>query len=189
LAENFEHRLGPTDVVSVAVYRAPEFSGSYRLDASGTIVMPLIGLVPAQGMTTTELANDLRQRLSGQYYVNPDVSVSLSESNSQQVVIDGSVSSPGQMPLIGRTTLMEVVARAGGASGNANMRRVLIFREIDGQRMVAAFDLAAIREAQAEDPEIFAQDIIIVDGSRTRQWYRDFLLTLPIVGLFRPFIY
>ena len=93
------------------------------------------------------------------------------------------------MPLIGRTTLMEAVARAGGATGSANMRRVLIFREIDGQRMVAAFDLAAIREAQAEDPEIFAQDIIIVDGSRTRQWYRDFLLTLPVIGLFRPFIY
>ena len=41
----------------------------------------------------------------------------------------------------------------------------------------------------ADDPEIFAQDIIIVDGSLTRQALRDFMMTLPIIGLFRPFLY
>ena len=54
---------------------------------------------------------------------------------------------------------------------------------------VAAFDLAAIREAQAEAPEGFAQDIINVDGSQTRQALRDFFQTLPIIGLFRPFFF
>jgi polysaccharide export outer membrane protein len=186
---NREHRLGPSDVVGVAVYRAPEFSGDYRVDAAGKIMMPLLGLVSVQGMTTTEMANDLHNRLSDRYYVNPDVSVTLKESNSQQITVDGSVGNPGQYSLVGRTTLMQAIARAGGVGPNSNLRRVVIFRTIEGQRMVAAFDLAAIREAQADDPELFAQDIIIVDGSESRQALRDFFMTLPLIGLFRPFIY
>jgi polysaccharide biosynthesis/export protein len=189
LAANRVQRLGPTDLLTIAVYRAPEFSGEYRVDTEGQIMMPLLGLVPVQGKTTAEVAQDLRTRLSQNFYVNPDVAVSLKESNSQRVVVDGSVSSPGHYPIMGRTTLMEAVARAGGASTNSNLRRVLIFRTIDGQRMVAGFDLAAIREAQAADPEVYPQDIIIVDGSQTRQAIRDIFLALPIVGLFRPFIY
>jgi polysaccharide biosynthesis/export protein len=185
---NRDHRLGPSDVVDVLVYRAPEFSGQFRVDDSGKIMMPLIGSFPVQGMTTTQLASDLRARLSKSYYVNPDVSVTLKESVSQQIVVDGSIGKPGAYPLSGRTTLMEAVARAGGVGPDSNLRRVVIFRTIKGERMVAAFDLAAIREARADDPEVFAEDIIIVDGSRTRQALRDFFMTLPIIGLFRPFI-
>jgi len=188
-AENRDHRLGPSDLVTVSVYRAPEFSGDYRVDAAGQIMVPLIGLMQVQGMTTIQLADTLRQQLSGRFYVNPDVSVALKESNSQRLAIDGSVNSPGVFPVVGRTTLMEAIARAGGATGGANLRRVVIFRQINGQRMVAAFDLHAIREAEAEDPLVFASDIIIVDGNQTRQVLRDVISTLPIVALFRPFIY
>lgn len=188
-AENREHHLGPSDLVTVSVYRAPEFSGDYRVDAAGNIMVPLLGLMQVQGMTTTQLADNLRQQLSGRYYVNPDVSVALKESNSQRVSIDGSVNSPGVYPVVGRTTLMEAIARAGGATGNANLRRIVIFRQINGQRHVAVFDLQAIREAQAEDPLIFASDIIVVDGNQTRQVLRDIIGTLPIISLFRPFIY
>ena len=188
-AENRDHHLGPSDLVTVSVYRAPEFSGEYRVDAAGNIMMPLLGLMQVQGMTTTQFADALRQQLSGRYYVNPDVSVALKESNSQRVSIDGSVASPGVYPVVGRTTLMEAVARAGGATGNANLRRIVIFRQINGQRHVAVFDLQAIREAQAEDPLVFASDIIVVDGNQTRQVLRDIIGTLPIISLFRPFIY
>jgi polysaccharide biosynthesis/export protein len=185
---NRDHQLGPSDLIAVTVYRAPEFSGEYRVDDSGKIMMPLIGMVPVQGKTTTQLASDLRTLLSKSYYVNPDVSVALKESLSQQIVVDGSIGKPGAYPLVGRTTLMQAVARAGGVGPDSNLRRVVVFRTINGERMAAAFDLAAIREARAKDPEIFAQDIIIVDGSRTRQALRDFFMTLPIIGLFRPFI-
>jgi polysaccharide export outer membrane protein len=187
--ENRDHRLGPSDLVTVSVFRAPEFTGDYRVDAAGQIMLPLIGLMQVQGMTTLELAARLREQIGGRYYVNPDVSVALKESNSQRFSIDGSVGSPGVYPVVGRTTLMEAVARAGGVAGNANLRRVVVFRQINGQRMAAAFDLQAIREAQMEDPLIFASDIIIVDGNQTRQALRDIISTLPIIGLFRPFFF
>jgi polysaccharide export outer membrane protein len=54
--------------------------------------------------------------------------------------------------------------------------------------MAAAFDLAAIRRAQAEDPLIYGNDVVIVDGSRARSILRDVLGTaLPIFAVFRPF--
>ncbi|WP_162806560.1 polysaccharide biosynthesis/export family protein [Sphingosinicella terrae] len=188
-ADPYDHRLGPTDLVGVAVYRAPEFTGDYRVDSAGNISLPLVGAVPVQGMTIEEASVILRERIGQTYYVNPDVSVVLKESTSQRLVVDGSVRSPGVYPVPGRVTLMEAVARAGGTTGAANLRRVVIFRQIEGQRHVAVFDLRQIQEAQTEDPLVYASDIIIVDGSQTRQVLRDVISTLPIVALFRPFIY
>ena len=184
-----DYRLGPSDLVAISVYRAPEVSGEYRVDGAGNLMIPLIGLRPVQGMTTTELAGALRKDLGAKYYVNPDISVALKESASQRFTIDGSVGAPGTYPVVGRTTLMQAVATARGASGGANLRRVVVFRQIDGQRMAAAFDLHAIREATMEDPVIYASDIIIVDGNETKQTLRDVISTLPIVALFRPFFY
>jgi polysaccharide biosynthesis/export protein len=187
--ESQNHRLGPSDLINVTVYRAPEVSGDYRVDGAGNIMMPLVGMRPVLGMTPLELAAALNKDLSKTYYVDPDVSVTVKEAASQRFTIDGSVGSPGTYPVTGRTTLMQAVAMAKGAGGGANLRRVVVFRQINGQRMAAAFDLVAIRQAKMTDPLIYASDIIVVDGSRTRQALRDVISTLPIVALFRPFIY
>jgi len=186
LAENPDYRLGPTDVVGVTVFRAPEVTGDYRVDESGHIQMPLIGPTRVQGMTTTELAASLRQSLGSRYYVDPDVTVTLREAGSQRITVDGSVNRPGVYPVPGPTTLMQAVAMASGATQDANLRRVVVFRQIDGQRMVAAFDLRAIRNAEMDDPAVYASDIIVVDGSQTRQMLRDIISTVPILALFRP---
>jgi polysaccharide biosynthesis/export protein len=187
--ETQNHRLGPSDLIHVTVYRAPEVSGEYRVDGAGNIMMPLVGVRSVLGMTPLELAAALNKDLSKTYYVDPDVSVTVKEAASQRFTIDGSVGAPGQYAVTGRTTLMQAMAMAKGASGAANLRRIVVFRQIEGQRMAAAFDLHQIRQGKMQDPLIYASDIIIVDGSRTRQALRDVISTLPIVALFRPFIY
>lgn len=186
-ASNSEYRLGPADVVSVAVYRAPELTGDYRVDAAGNLNLPLIGAIQVQGQSLTELTDTLRRNLGERYYVDPDVTVSLKEVGSQRVTVDGSVGAPGLYPLPGRATLMQVVAMARGITANANPRRVIVFRQIGGQRQVAGFDLSAIRSGNMEDPVIYGSDIIIVDGDETRQNWRDALSAIPIIALFRPF--
>ena len=181
-----DYRLGPSDVVTVTVFRAPEVTGDFRINEAGNLVMPLVGETRIQGMTTAEAAEALRQSLNQSFYRDPDVSVALKEAGSQRITIDGSVREPGVYPLLGRTTLMQAVAMARGATPEANLRRVVVFRQIDGQRMAAAFDLRDIRAAQMDDPVIYAQDIIVVDGSQTRQTLRDVISTVPILALFRP---
>lgn len=184
-----QHRLGPTDLIQVAVYRAPEVSGEFRIDGLGNITMPLIGAQHLQGMTPAEAATEIKQNLEGSFYVNPDVGVVVKEAVSQRFTVDGAVNSPGLYPVGPRTTLLQALAMADGASGGAKLGRIAIFRQIDGQRMAAAFDLRAIRAGEMEDPLVYASDVIVVDGNQTRQALRDVLLTLPILGLFRPLVY
>jgi polysaccharide export outer membrane protein len=109
---------------------------------------------------------------------------------SKTITVDGAVGLPGVFPIQGATTLVKAVATARGLTENANPRRVIVFRNIDGKRMAAQFDLQQIRRAEAPDPEIFGNDIVIVDGNTSRSAYREILGALPLVGLlnvFRPF--
>ena len=82
---------------------------------------------------------------------------------------------------------MQAVAQAGGATPEANLRRVAIFRQIDGKRQAAAFDLASIRRGEMEDPPVYAGDIVIVDGSSIKALQKTLLNSLPLVNMFMPF--
>lgn len=183
-----DHRLGPLDLVSINVYRAPEVTGDYRVDQLGNLTIPLLGQLPVMGLTTAELTNEVRRRLSASLYVNPDVSVALKETPGQTITVDGSVTNPGVYPVGQRTTLMQAIAMARGANSSANLRRVVVFRQIGGQRQAAGFDLQAIRMSRMEDPVLYPSDIVIVDGNDTRQTWRDVLSAIPILALFRPLI-
>lgn len=182
-----EYRLGPTDIIKVDVYRAQDLSGDLRVDEAGNVTMPLIGTVPAQGKTTLELAAAITSRLSEKYYENPIVNIALKEAAGQRITVDGAVNSPGVYPVLGKTTLMQAIAMAKGTNQNANLRKVVIFRTVNGQRMAAAFDLKSIRESEMQDPEVYGSDIVVVDGDGTRQVLRDMIQTVPILALFRPF--
>jgi polysaccharide export outer membrane protein len=82
---------------------------------------------------------------------------------------------------------MQVVAAAGGTSPEANARRVAIFRTIDGRRQAAGFDLTSIRRGEAPDPQVYAGDIVVIDGSSVKAAQREILNTLPFLAIFRPF--
>lgn len=180
-------RIGALDKVKVNVFQVPELSGEFQVDSSGVIDFPLIGNVRALGRSEAELRQELVRRLGEKYLKNPNVQVALSERTMQSVTVDGSVRDPGVFQLKGTTTLMKAVAMAKGASEDANIRRVVIFRTINGQRMAGAFDLAAIRRAEAEDPPVYGNDIVVVDGSRTQQVFRNIISAIPVLGVLRPY--
>jgi polysaccharide export outer membrane protein len=84
-------------------------------------------------------------------------------------------------------TLMQAVALAGGTSPDANARRVAIFRNIGGKRQAAAFDLTSIRRGEEKDPDIYAGDIVVIDGSSVKAVQKQLLNSLPILSIFKPF--
>ena len=100
------------------------------------------------------------------------------------VTIDGSVAKPGMYPVLGQLTLLQAIALSGGPTDNADPRRVIIFRQIEGKRNAAGFDLTAIREGKAEDPVVYGNDIVVVDGSEARRSYGEFLRSVPLLALF-----
>jgi polysaccharide export outer membrane protein len=164
----------------------PELAGSFVVDTAGNIEFPLIGTVQARGHTAAGLRQVMATRLD-RFVVRPNVNVVIEEAAERTITVDGSVQQPGIIPVRGSTTLVRAVASARGASEDANLKRVVVFRTINGQRMAAAFDLNAIRRGEAEDPVIHPNDVVIVDGSRARQTFRDALSVVPLLGIFRPF--
>jgi len=180
-------RIAPLDKLTINVFQVDSLSGEFQVDSAGISSFPLIGTVEAQGKTAPELAQVIAGRLGTKYLQNPNVQVSIKESLDQTVTVDGSVRQPGVYPLKGSTTLMRAVALARGTSEDANTNRVIVFRTIKGQRMAAAFDLSAIRRAGAEDPVIYGNDIVVVDGSRARSVFGYVLASIPLLSFFRPF--
>ena len=181
------YKIAPMDTLSVKVFKMPDLSGDYEVDLTGQVSLPLIGSVRAVDLTTTQLDEDLTRRLGEKYLENPDVSVGIKSSTRRNVTVDGAVNKSGSFAVNGPTTLLQAVAAAGGTNPDANPRRVAIFRSIGGKRQAAAFDLTSIRRGQAPDPQVYAGDIVVVDGSSVKAVQKQLLNSLPILSIFTPF--
>lgn len=180
------YKIAPLDTLTVKVFKMPDLSGDYEVDLTGQISLPLIGEVKAVDVTTAELDQRLTSRLGEKYLENPDVSVGVKSSTRRSVTVDGAVKAPGSFPITGTATLMQAVALSGGTTEEANARRVAIFRQINGKRQAAAFDLVKIRRGEAEDPPVFAGDIVVIDGSAIKAAQKRILNSLPILSIFNP---
>lgn len=181
------YRVGPYDSISIEVFGAPELSRELQADASGRISMPLVGVVEAGGKTTTEIATEVERRLSGSFVKNPQVTVNLKQTQSQVITVDGEVQQPGLYPVIGQMTLIRAIATAKGTTEDARQDDVVVFRTVAGQKMAAVYNLRAIRAGRYSDPEVFANDVIVVGEDGTRRLFRDVLTASP--ALITPLIY
>lgn len=177
----------PTDKLQVTVFQEPELSGEFQVDSMGRIDFPLLGPINVQGRTAEEASEMVRTRLAEKYLRDPKVQVAITEPAARTITVEGAVGRSGVFPIQGPTTLIQAVALAGGTGSGSNDARVLVFRTVEGERMAAAFDLDAIRRAEAEDPTIYGNDIIVVPDARGRAVWRDLLSTLPVLGMFRVF--
>ena len=70
-------RLGPNDRVRITVFGQPTLTGEYTLDGNGVLAFPLIGNVPANGSTTSELQQKIAGKLNPEYLINPSVSAEI----------------------------------------------------------------------------------------------------------------
>ena len=115
--------LGPNDAVSVVVYGQSEFNVSTRVKPDGTIVMPLIGKVQAEGKTVITLADEIGRRLvQGNFLKDPIVNIEITEHASSYVRVIGKVGSPGMVPLDRSNRLMDCMDKINRAQGRGTMR-------------------------------------------------------------------
>ncbi len=183
--------MGAFDILTIDVFGIDELKQrKVQVDASGRISFPLIGGIQAAGLTPVELARDIETQLRGEFIRDPQVTVNLDETVSQVITVDGQVSRPGLYPVVGRMTLIRAVARAGGTGEFAKLEDVVIQRNVDGQKYIAIYNLQAIRQGNYADPEVYANDIVIVGDSPNRRLFRDLisasgLITAPIVAILR----
>jgi len=127
-----EYTIGPGDVLKITVWGQDDLSKEYPVTLDGQVPFPLIGSVPAVGLTTTQFARRLRDLLEKDYLVNPQVIVAVSQYLSKKVHVLGEADKPGLFYLTGPTTLLEVLSKAGGVSKIAGKELVLVRAQAAG---------------------------------------------------------
>jgi polysaccharide export outer membrane protein len=171
-------------LIEIDVFQVDEFNRTVRVNSGGQISLPLIGVIQAGGSTVRELEEAIAARLKADFLQNPQVSVFVKEYTSQRITLEGAVRKPGIYPLSGRTTLLQAIATGGGLDQLANLQGVVIFRKVEGRKMAAVFDMKAIRSGQAEDPQVYGDDVIVVDQSGSKTALRRFVESIPAFSLF-----
>jgi polysaccharide export outer membrane protein len=152
--------LGPGDIVTVSVHGHPDLTTTLDIGGDGRIAVPLAGPVQVGGLSTaaaaTKVAAALRQ---GGFLNNPQVTVALTESRSQQVSVLGEVRSPGRYAIGAQLTLMDALALAGGITPSSGPVAYLLRRgkkgttrtELDLDKLARGQGDFAILELQPGD--------------------------------------
>lgn len=131
---NAEYKLSSGDVISITVFAEPDLSiEEIKLNETGSFSYPFIGEIKAQGLTASQLQDKIKQTLSGDYLVNPKVTVSILEY--RQFYISGEVKNPDGYPFQPGLTVRRAIALAGGLTERASERRITVIREIDPQKI------------------------------------------------------
>ena len=183
-----DYRIGAQDLLAISVFGVEELAKEVRVNSNGQISLPLIGGVMAGGKTIPELEAELARKYSDGFLQNPQVSVFVKEFTSQRVTLEGALKSPGIYPITGRTTLLQGIALAGGVDDKiADLGGIVLMRQVDGKWAVAVYDLRQVRKGLAEDPQLYGDDIIVVEQAGSKTLYRNIIESMPILGIFRWF--
>ena len=124
-------RVHPGDVVRMAVWREPDYTGEYPVDARGRVILPQLGTMLVTGRTTEWLADSLTatyRRLLN----NPSVSVTV----LMRVTVLGEVGRPGFVQADATMSVGDLISQAGGLTPLANRDKIQLLR--DGRVIVAA---------------------------------------------------
>src|SRR2546428_8757567 len=127
------YRIGPEDVLQVAVWKNEAMSRTVPVRPDGKISLPLLNDVQAAGLTALELREVLAKKLA-EYMPSPEVSVIVSDVRSFKVSVMGEVARPGRFELKSWTTVVDALALAGGFTQFATRSRIIILHP-DGATM------------------------------------------------------
>ena len=133
------YMIGPEDVLAVVFWREKDLSTDTAVRPDGMITVPLINDVHASGLTPEQLRERI-QAAAAKFVEDPTVTVVVKAINSRKVFITGMVAKQGQYPLPGPTTVMQLIATAGGLLEYADSKKILIMRTEGGQQVAKPFN-------------------------------------------------
>jgi len=158
-----EYRIGPEDVLNISVWKNDPMSRTVPVRPDGMISLPLLDDVRAAGLTPMQLRELLVQKLA-EYVPSPSVSVIVSEVRSFKVSVLGEVNRPARYELKSRTTVLDVIALAGGFNQFAARTRIIIIRQEGDKRQRLLFNYNKVVAGGADDENYYLQpnDIVLV---------------------------
>jgi len=130
--------IGRDDVLDITVWQSPDLTKSVTVFSDGAIEYPLLGNIPAAGLSTADLEKTLREKLAQGYVKDPQVSVTIKEYNSKKVLVFGEVAKPGLYKLKGEVPLLELLFMVGGVNSSAKRMTVIRPTKITGDAIPSA---------------------------------------------------
>lgn len=158
-----DYVIGPDDVLALLYWREKELSGEVTVRPDGKISLPLLNDVDAAGLTPTQLRDHLIEA-SRRFVEDPNVTVVVRQMNSRKVFITGEVAKPGPYPLTGPTTVLQLIALAGGLREYADAKNISILRTESGRSLSYRFNYkdVASRKNLRQNIELKPGDTVVV---------------------------
>lgn len=185
IARPTSYALRPADQISVIVFREPDLSlEQVRIGVEGNVSLPMIGSIPAAGMTAKQFEQDVTRRLAAAGLKSPVVSVNVTDYASHLVTVEGAVDKPGVYAFQPGARLSTAIALAAGPKRVAKDSQLAVFRETAEGIMVAKFDYAQISQGTMLDPVLEPGDRVVMGTDGLSQFWEDVLRTIPAFGVF-----
>jgi polysaccharide export outer membrane protein len=130
-----EYHIAPPDTLTITVRPEPEISRELVVRPDGRISFDLIGDVDVHGKTVEDVRIEITRRLK-EFIVQPDVTVTLTKSESRMFYVFGEVLRPGAFPLVGDVTALQAYGSAGGPTKFASENSARLVRPSPEGRLV-----------------------------------------------------
>jgi len=155
--------IGAQDVLDISVWKEPELTRSVPVRPDGKISIPLLNDVQAAGLTPTQLAMRITSDLK-KFVTNPQVTIIVTQINSQRIYILGEVSRAGAYPLLPQMTMLQALSSAGGFTQFANLKKIYMFRMENGKQVKYPFNYKDVVNGKRPDENVVlrAGDTIVV---------------------------
>jgi polysaccharide biosynthesis/export protein len=155
--------IGGQDVLDISVWKEAELTRTVPVRPDGKISLPLLNDVQAAGLTPTQLAAQITESLK-KFVTNPQVTVIITQINSQRIYILGEVTRAGAYPLLPDMTVLQGLSSAGGFTQFANLKKIYMFRTENGKQVKYPFNYKDVISGKASDENVVlkAGDTIVV---------------------------
>jgi polysaccharide export outer membrane protein len=151
-------QLGPGDSVTVQVYGQPDMSTTAYVADDGTVPVPLAGNIQVGGLSPGQAGTQIEAALkSRKILVDPHVTVTVTQSRSQRVSVLGQVGTPGRYPIESNTTIVDLLAQAGGVTAGGSDVVYVIRRDKDGKEVRHPVDLKGLSAGNGAIPSLALQ--------------------------------
>jgi polysaccharide export outer membrane protein len=134
-----DYVIGVDDQLAVVFFQNKDASTDVVVRPDGKISLPLLNDVQASGLTPEQLRGEVT-KLARKFFQDPNPAIIVRQINSRRVFITGNVEKPGNYPLLGTTTVLQLIATAGGLNEEADARKIVIMRDDRGRQATFGFN-------------------------------------------------
>jgi polysaccharide export outer membrane protein len=158
-----DYVIGPNDLLTISFWRDDTMTTDVLVRPDGRITLPLLNDIMAAGLTPEALGARITEAAT-KFLPDPSVVVIPKQINSRMVFITGMVGKGGPYPLMQPTTVMQLIAMAGGVSEWAKEDRIVILRSEGGKELRFRFNYKQVLEGKNPQQNILLKpgDTVII---------------------------